>query len=191
MKDPRNLLWVVPLAALLALPFWKPLVDDFLNPESKSTASSVRSLPDPRALTSTAMSGVQFEQSRHGVREWFLTARRLYSLENDVDMELEDVNARFYGTDGKNEETNISSRKARYNTDTRELSLQGNVIVQNQQGYEMETESLKYVPADKAIRTTSSVRIKGKNIEVSGKRLLYNTVTGNYSLTGNVVCRIW
>jgi LPS export ABC transporter protein LptC len=65
------------------------------------------------------------------------------------------------------------------------------VIVQNQHGYEMQTESLEYVPADKKIRTTSPVRITGKNIEVSGKKLLYDTVTGSYSLSGNVVCRLW
>ena len=142
-------------------------------------------------MTSTEMEGVHFEQSKDGVREWLLTASRLYSKENDSDMELEDVNALFFGSTGKQEETNIRSQKARYNTYTRQLTLNGNVIVENEQGYEMQTESLEYLAVEKKIRTTSAVKIKGSNIEVSGKRLLYDTVTGNYSLTGNVVCRLW
>ncbi|MFC1837913.1 LPS export ABC transporter periplasmic protein LptC [Thermodesulfobacteriota bacterium] len=191
MKDPRNLLWIVPLAVLLALPLWKPLAADFLSPARKRTGASVPSRTSLSVLTGTAMENVQFEQSKDGAREWFLTASRLYSKENNSAMELEDVEALFYATPGNKEETKISSRKARYNTNSRQLTLQGSVVVKNQQGYEMLTDSLEYLSAEKKIRTTSPVRITGKNIEVSGKRLLYDTETGNYSIVGKVVCRIW
>ena len=69
--------------------------------------------------------------------------------------------------------------------------MQGKVVVKNQNGYQMRTESLEYIAVEKKIRTTAAVHVKGNNIEVSGKRLLYDTVTGDFSLTGNVVCRIW
>ena len=191
MNDPRNLLWIVPLTALLTFPLWKPLAADFLSPERPNIQTPIPSLENSRALTSTEMDGVHFEQSKNGVREWILTANHLYSKENDSNMELEDVKALFFGSTGKKEETSIRSQKARYNTDTRQLTLKGKVVVENQQGYEMQTESLEYVAVEKKIRTTSAVKIKGNNIEVSGKRLIYDTVTGNYSLTGNVICRIW
>ncbi|MFC1845346.1 LPS export ABC transporter periplasmic protein LptC [Thermodesulfobacteriota bacterium] len=191
MKDPRNLLWIIPLAALLTLPLWKPLAADFLIPERHKASSPLPTLTNPGALHSSEMAGVHFEQSKNGVREWLLTADRLYSSENDSDMRFEDVKALFLGTAGENKETRIRSRKARYNTDSRQLTLLGKVVVQNQKGYEMQTESLEYVAVDKKIRTTSAVHVTGSNIEVSGKRLLYDIATGNYSLTGNVVCSIW
>ena len=191
MKDPRNLLWIVPLAVLLTLPLWKPLAADFLSPERKIIAPSVPSLTTSRVLASTEMDGVHFEQSKDGVKEWLLTASHLYSVENDSDLQLEDVYARFFGNTGSNRETDIRSQKARYNTETKQLSLQGKVVVQNQKGYEIRTESLEYIAVEKKIRTTSAVHVKGNNIEVSGKRLLYDIVTGNYSLTGNVICRVW
>ena len=191
MKDPRNLLWIIPLAVLLSLPLWKPLAVDFLSPDRGKIIRPVPSLTNTRALTSTEMDGVHFEQSKNGIREWLLTATRLYSTENDSNMELEDVSARFFGSTGNNRETDIRSQKARYNTETKQLILKGNVLVQNQKGYEMRTESLEYVAADKKIRTTSAVNVKGSNIEVSGNRLLYDTVTGDYSLEGNVVCKVW
>ena len=191
VKDPRNLLWIVPLAVLLTMPLWKPPVADFLSPEHREVVPSFKRPADSSLSVSTDMDGVQFEQSKNGVREWLLTASRLYSIENDSDMQLEDVKALFFGSPGKDGETSIRSEKARYNADTRQLSLQGKVYVQDHRGYEMRTESLEYIAADKKIRTTSAVNIKGSKIEVSGKRLLYDTTTGNYSLTGNVVCRIW
>ncbi len=191
MKDPRNLLWIMPLAALLAFPLWKPFAADFLSPERKKTISFLPSLTDSRVLTSTEMDGVHFEQSKNGVKEWFLTASRLYSIENDSDMELEDVKALFFGTTGKKEEASIRSQKARYNPDTRQLTLKGEVVVQDYRGYEMQTKSLEYIASDKMIRTTSAVHVTGNNIDVSGNRLLYDIATGDYSLEGNVVCKVW
>ncbi len=191
MKDPRNLLWILPLAALLTFPLWKPFAADFLSPERKNSPPSVPTLTNSRILTSTEMEGVHFEQSQNGVKEWFLTASRLYSIENDSAMTLEDVSARFFGSAASNKETDIRSQKARYNTETKQLSLLGKVVINNDQGYEMMTESLDYLAVEKKIRTTSAVNIKGNNIEVSGERLLYDTATGNYILTGNVVCKVW
>lgn len=191
MKDPRNLLWILPLAALLTLPLWKPLASDFLIPERATTGPTVPALSNSGALPATAMDGVYFEQSKDGVKEWLITADRLYSTENDSDMRFEDVNALFVGAAGNNEETRIRGRTARYNADSRQLTLLGKVVLQNQKGYEMQTESLEYAAVDKKIRTTSPVHVRGDNIEVSAESLLYDTATGNYSLEGNVVCKVW
>jgi LPS export ABC transporter protein LptC len=191
LKDRRNLLWIVPLVALLTLPLWKPFAADFLSPERKATGFAVPPLTSPRVLSSSEMNGVQFEQSKNGRKEWLLTASRLYSKEGDSGMQLEDVKAKFFGTTGQAEETRIRSQKARYNADTKQITLHGEVVIQNDKGYEMQTESLEYLAAQKKIRTTSAVKIQGSNIQVSGNQLLYDIVTGNYSLAGNVVCRIW
>jgi LPS export ABC transporter protein LptC len=188
LKDPRNLLWIVPLAALLTMPLWKPMASRILSPVRKeSGVPAPPSLTSKRALSTSEMNGVQFEQSKNGTREWYLTASRLYSTEKDSDMKLEDVKALF----GENEETSIRSQKARYNADSKQITLQGKVVIQNDKGYVMQTDSLEYITAEKKVRTTSSVNIQGSNIEVRGNQLLYDTETGNYSLEGNVVCKVW
>jgi len=120
-----------------------------------------------------------------------LTADRLTSMEGDADMRLEDVTALFFGAGGEHEKTRISSRRAKYNADTRQVTLQGGVVIRDDKGYEMQTSSLEYLAAEKKIRTKAAVTIEGSNIKVSGDRLLYDTVTGDFRLTGNVVCRIW
>ena len=55
----------------------------------------------------------------------------------------------------------------------------------------MQTESLEYLAEQKKIRTTSTVTITGSNMEVSGKQLLYDIITGDYTLEGDVVCKVW
>jgi LPS export ABC transporter protein LptC len=191
LKDPRNLLWIIPLAALVTLPLWKPFAADFLSPVRKETKPSPPSLTGPRALSISEMQDVQFEQSKNGAKEWLLTAIRLYSEGTDSDMQLEDVEALFFGPAGENEETHIKSLRAGYNASIEKITLQGDVVIQNNKGYEMRADSLEYLAAEKKMRTTSAVTIKGSNITVSGNRLLYDTLTGNYSIEGNVVCRIW
>jgi LPS export ABC transporter protein LptC len=97
----------------------------------------------------------------------------------------------FFNNSEKKEGTRIRSQNARYNADTKNITLKGKVVINNDEGYEMQTDSLEYLAAEKKIRTTSAVNIQGSNIEVSGKRLVYDTVTGNYSLAGKVMCRVW
>jgi LPS export ABC transporter protein LptC len=191
LKDPRNFLWLVPLAALVTFPFWKPFAADFLSPVRSETEFPAPSLTSSRALSISEMKGIQFEQSKNGAKEWLLTASRLYSTGSDSDMQLEDVEALFFGPAEGNEETHIKSLKAGYNAGTNKIHLQGDVVIQNNKGYEMRTDSLEYLAAENKIRTTSAVSINGSNIAVSGSRLLYDTLTGDYSIDGNVVCRIW
>ena len=191
LKDPRNLLWFVPLAALLTFPLWKPLAADFLNPVRQEITNSLSSLTNIRDLNSSDMADVEFEQNKNGSREWLLTAGRLSRSEGDPDLQFEDVKAVFFNSTEEREEARVKSRNAFYNQDTQKITLKGKVVINNNAGYEIQTDAIEYLAAEKKIRTTSAVNILGNNIKVSGNRLVYDTVTGNYSLKGNVVCRIW
>ncbi|MBW2506897.1 MAG: LPS export ABC transporter periplasmic protein LptC [Deltaproteobacteria bacterium] len=191
LKDSRNLLWFVPLAALLTFPLWKPLAADFLNPVRQEVTNSVSSLTNIRDLNSSDMADVEFEQNKNGSREWLLTASRLTRSEGDPDLRFENVKAVFFSSTEGREEARVKSRNAVYNPDTQKITLKGKVVINNNAGYEMQTDAIEYLAAEKKIRTTSAVNILGNNIKVSGNRLVYDTITGNYSLNGNVVCRIW
>lgn len=191
VKDPRNLLWLVPLAALLAMPLWKPFIADFLTPRSSRKDAPVPTLTAARSLASSEMKNVHFEQNRKGMREWVITASSLHSADGDADLQLADVYARFFGAKGSNRETEIRSQKARYNTRLQELRLQGEVVIQNDRGYEMRTESLLYQEKEKKIQSDAEVNISGSNLTVHGESLVYDVASGNYQLEGNVVCKVW
>jgi LPS export ABC transporter protein LptC len=191
IKDKRNFLWLVPLAALLTLPLWKPFAADFLNPVHPNGVLSSPSLADSQALNSSAMTGVTFEQSNNGSKEWLINASSLSSSDNDDNLQFQDVTALFFDSNGTHEKTSISSKKASYNSAKKLLTLADMVIIKNEAGYEMQTDSLEYLAERKKIRTTSAVSIQGRNIVVSGSRLTYDIVSGDYSLAGKVKCRVW
>jgi LPS export ABC transporter protein LptC len=190
-KNPRNLLWLLPLAALLATPLWKPVVIKFLSPKRSRTDAPVPSFTSTRTLTSSEMQNVHFEQNRNGEQEWVLTASRLYSAEGDADLRLVDVSARFFGSAENNRITTIRSQKARYDARGKKLLLQGRVVIQNDKGYEMQTESLAYLEKEKKIKTDSKVEITGSNISVRGETLVYDVTSGDYQLEGDVFCKTW
>jgi LPS export ABC transporter protein LptC len=135
---------------------------------------------------------VDFMQARDDRKEWQIKAARMYSLDGEKDIRLEDVEALFYGKSVQEQgQTRISSRKARYNADNQLLNLQDQVVIRDNRGYEIRTESLNYLDKEKKINTDSKVQINGSNISVSGERLIYDVESGNYRLDGNVVCKVW
>ena len=191
LKDPRNLLWIIPLAVVLTLPLWKPLAKDILSPAKRQSAAAALSFAAKAVERRSSMNGVEFEQSRNGKREWRLSADHLLSAENDPDMQLEEVRGVFFGVGKGEDETRIRSRQGTYNTATRQITLAGDIVIEDAGGYEMRTDSLSYSAKEKTMRSTAPVIIRGSNIEVRGSRLLYDIGAGKYLLEGNVVCRVW
>ena len=191
LKDPRNLLWIAPLALLVTLPLWQPLAQDILSPARRQSEATALAPVTQAVQGSSTMEGIEFEESRNGTKEWRLTAGRMVSTENDPDMLLDDVQGFFFGKTGNREEARFKSRSGTYNTETRQITLTGDIVLEDAAGYEMRTNSLHYSAAEKIMRTKTPVTVRGSNIEVSGNRLLYDIGTGQYLLEGNVVCRVW
>lgn len=191
LKDPRNFLWLLPLTAIVTLPLWKPIAASYLRPVPQQTAAPLPALSNQHMMNSSTMTGIQFEQNKNGSKEWLLTADHLSSLEGDPNVQLDNVQALFFNKEKEQGDIRIVSQRASYNTETGQISLAGRVTVNNDQGYEMQTESLQYIAAEKKIRTTSPVTVQGSNFKISGDQLVYNTITGNYRVSGNVSFFLW
>ena len=191
LRDVRNLLWLLPVAAVLTLPLWKPVATNLLNPVRQQAVAPAPFLSSRHMINSSTMTGVNFEQSKNGTREWLLTADRFSSLEDDPTVQLENVRARFFNNDREGADTKIQSQQASYNTETQQIVLEGKVRVINEQGYEMESDTLQYLAAEKKISSTSPVSILGDNFKINGDQLVYDTITGNYTLSGHVRFLLW
>jgi LPS export ABC transporter protein LptC len=192
LKEPRNLLWILPLAALISFPLWKPLATNFLSPERSVKQSVDEHISAQRESRSAEMLEIDFMQNREGRKEWQIKASRLFSMEDEKHLQLEEVEALFFGKAGKDVgQTRINSRRASYEADRQLLILQDDVIIKDDKGYEIQTDSLDYHGDERKIRTNSGVKITGHNIKVSGDSLIYNIDSGNYRLDGNIVCKVW
>ena len=191
-KEPRNLLWIVPLIGLLTFPLWQPVAAKLLRPPPGVEKKADTMLSAPRMTRTAEMLEVDFIQSKDGNKEWQIKAGRMYSQDGEKDVTLEDIEAVFFSDPGNDAvQTKISSRRARYDADKQLLNLQDQVVINDDRGYEIQTESLQYLGKDKKIKTGSKVHITGTNIAVSGESLMYDVESGNYRIEGNVVCKVW
>lgn len=192
IKEPRNLLWIVPLIGLITFPLWQPVAAKLLRPPT-SAGKKADTVLSASSMTRTAeMLEVDFIQSKEGSKEWQIKAGRMFSLDGEKDVRLEDIEALFFGDPGNDAaQTKISSRLARYDADKQHLKLQDQVVINDDRGYEIQTELLHYLGKEKKIKSGSKVQITGSNIAVSGETLMYDIVSGNYRLEGNVVCKVW
>ena len=192
IREPRNLLWIVPLIGLITFPLWQPVAAKLLRPPSGTEKKADTILSASRITRTAEMLEVDFIQSRAGSKEWHIKAGRMYSLGGEKDVKLEDIEALFFGDPGNHAaQTKISSRLARYDADKQHLKLQDHVVINDDRGYQIQTELLHYLGKEKKIKSGSKVQITGSNIAVSGETLMYDIVSGNYRLEGNVVCKVW
>jgi LPS export ABC transporter protein LptC len=192
IKEPRNLLWILPLIGLITFPLWQPIAAKILRPPQSVEKKAEAMLFAERGTRTAEMLEVNFMQSKTGRKEWQIKASRMYSLDGEKDIQLEEVEAIFFGDSVKDTgQTQISSRRASYNADQQLLNLHDQVVINDARGYEILTESLEYQGKEKKITTDSEVKITGSNIAVSGERLMYDVESGNYRLEGNVVCKVW
>ena len=95
------------------------------------------------------------------------------------------VDSDLYGDDG--ERINIKARSGLYNTETRQLTLEGNVRVNragtNQQLF---TELLYYYNKTGTINSPVATRIIADQIEIKGSSLDYDVATSKYKIGGRV-----
>ena len=192
IKEPRNLLWIIPLIGLITFPLWQPVAAKLLRPPQKAGQQEESIISGTRGTRTAEMLEVDFIQSKAGSKEWQIKAGRMYSLDGEKNVKLENIEALFFGDPGNDAaQTKISSRLARYDADKQHLKLQDQVVISDDRGYEIQTELLHYLGKEKKIKSGSKVQITGSNIAVSGESLMYDIVSGNYHLEGNVVCKVW
>jgi LPS export ABC transporter protein LptC len=192
IKEPRNLLWIVPLVGLITFPLWQPIAAKILRPPHSVEKKADAILSAERGTRTAEMLEVDFMQSKAGRKEWQIKAGRMYSLDGEKDIQLEEVEAIFFGDPVKKTgQTQIRSQRASYNADQQLLNLHDQVVINDVRGYEILTESLAYLGKEKKITTDSKVKITGSNIAVRGDRLVYDVESGNYRLEGNIVCKVW
>ena len=91
----------------------------------------------------------------------------------------------YYGKNGMN--TFVEGEKGLIDTDYNDVTLKGNVKVESDEGYVIESTEMKYVNKDKEVVTDSKVRIRGKGMNIKGLGMRVNLDSGIYHIYKNVV----
>ncbi|HHO47431.1 MAG TPA: LPS export ABC transporter periplasmic protein LptC [Desulfobacteraceae bacterium] len=184
LKNPRNLLWLIPLVLLATSPRWKPPLSVFLTPRGGFDAVTVDPLRDDQE-EHFIMDAITITMYNRGLEEWIVNAERAYTGDTDREIGMEEVDAVYTG--GEQERTRITSSRGMYNVDERHLVLIDDVvIVKPVSRQEMYTDLLHYYNTTKLVVCPGDVELRGPEFTIRAGRLDYDMLTDNYDFGGRV-----
>jgi LPS export ABC transporter protein LptC len=122
---------------------------------------------------------------RLGLKEWELKAKAARHFQEEKMTMLEGIEAAFYVKEGG--VIRLKGDRGRILHGTKDIELQGNIVILNaDDGYQLTTDDLHYVYSDRQIRSSQRVDIVGKGLEVTGKGMSIDLVTGKLSMWGRL-----
>ena len=141
--------------------------------------------PPVETKADLTLKNIHFVEDRSGSKEWELEAKAARHFQEGKMTMLEGIEAAFYIKEGG--VIRLRGDRGKIFHGTKDIELQGNIVVFNaDDGYQLMTESLHYVDRAKQIRSSQRVDIAGKSLEVAGKEMSIDLVTGKLSIRGRV-----
>jgi len=142
------------------------------------------SLPHMEADADLTSKNIHLVGDRSGLKEWELEAKEARHFLGGKMTMLEDIEAVFYVEDGG--VIRLKGDRGRILHGTKDIELQGNVVIFTADGYQLTTHGLQYVDRTRQIRSSERVDIAGKGLEITGKDMCIDLVTGKLSMGGRV-----
>jgi len=184
IKNPRNLLWLVPLLFFLASPLWQPPLADFLTPRGGYNPKLVQPQEDT-PIQNFIMDAVAITMTSSGKEEWQIDAERASTGEREHEIEMEGVSAMYIGAE--KEPINIESRQGVYFIDKRHLILTDHVKVSKPtKNQVLLSERLEYDDADKMLVSPGKVTIQAPNMRLNAGRMDYDFSTEGFEFSDRV-----
>jgi LPS export ABC transporter protein LptC len=157
-------LWVkiaVALALVLAVVGWLVLTGPWET--EKKAPAPLKILPNKVDLQAK---DVLYTEVGRGDVKYEIRAKTVRYQKKDKAATFEAINVRLIMSKGK--VYTITADRGTYNTEKKDISLAGNVVVRSDVGDRITTDKLYYTDAEKKIHTASPVTMVNKNIEVKG-----------------------
>jgi LPS export ABC transporter protein LptC len=121
---------------------------------------------------------------KSGSKEWELEARKAQHFLAENMTVLENIEASFYVREGGL--IRMRGDKGRVHHATRDIEVQGNVLILSDKGYQLRTDGLQYVDSARRITSSDRVAIAGDGLEITGDGMCIDLVTGRLSMEGGV-----
>lgn len=181
MHGPRNLLWLLPVLAVLLAPLWWEAAGAFLSPHSDLAGNHAEA--ESRAQF-FVMDEVLLKQQHEGVEEWNIRSKHVSSSDSGETLLLDGVIADLFREGGVL--FHIVSKAGRYEQKKQRLGLAGDVRVEHRKGALLRTQQLYFLDKDARITTRYPVRMVGEGMKVQGKGFEYDLNSGAYKIGGRV-----
>jgi len=113
---------------------------------------------------------IHFVEEKHGKKTWELEAKAVQQYQGQNIMILEDVKFTFFAEDGQT--FTVSGKQGKVFQDTKNVELEGNVVVTSSRGYRLKTHSMAYNDQERKIRTPDVVELDGDQLWLKGRGVL-------------------
>ncbi len=154
----------------------------FINYQIKKGAKNISRKPSSNA--DVVVNNVNYTEDKDGKKQWELEALKAqYFKEGDLTI-FENVNLTVYAKNGKTYV--VKGKSGKLMNETRDVEINGNVTVTSEDGYKLNTESLKYAADKKQITTNDRVLFTGPKMDVEGTGLLIDINKETVSILKNV-----
>lgn len=142
-------------------------------------------IPPPVATEADCtLKNIHFVGDRSGLKEWELEAKEARHFQGGKMTMLENIEAAFYIEEGG--VIRLRGDRGKIFHGTRDIELQGNIVIFTADGCQLTTEGLHYVDRTRQIRSSKRVDIAGRGMEITGKDMCIDLVTGKLTMQGNV-----
>lgn len=184
MKFHRNIIWIIPLLAIITFPLWSIPVGNFLAPRTSIDPAPKRQQADTHDFN---MEKVNILQHQDGRKTAVIRARKAHTGKDPNLIIMELVIADIF--DEKGNVTNIIANTGQYDSTGKLLTLTGDVVVHktldNQFLY---TDLLYYDSEQRTINCPGKTRLEGENVAIDGGSLDYDIKSQSYIIDKGVTC---
>ncbi|OGP07325.1 MAG: LPS export ABC transporter periplasmic protein LptC, partial [Deltaproteobacteria bacterium GWA2_42_85] len=126
----------------------------------------------------------RYVETKDGEKEWELEADSAeYFKDNNLAV-FDNVKVIFYSKDGIN--YILTGRQGKLRNDSKDIDITGEVVLTSDDGYKLETGSLKYIAAFKQIKTKDRVIFTGPDIRIEGIGFMADMVKEKVYVLTNV-----
>jgi LPS export ABC transporter protein LptC len=110
---------------------------------------------------------IRFVEDKHGQKSWELEAQSVHKYQDQNLMVLQDVKLTFYAKEGRT--FFLTGKQGRVYQDSKNVDLEGDVMLTTSDGYQLRTHSLSYRHLEKIASTSDPVEIEGEQLRLTGK----------------------
>ena len=178
----RNLVWLIPALMILTFPVWQKPISSFLAPRGLEESNVA---PGAEKEHDFVMQKVLITQNQAGEKTAEIRARQAYTSDQPDEFVLVEIDSDIFDEQG--DKVNIKADSGFYNTETKHLILNKNVIVsRDSQKQQLFTDRLHYYDDKRIIDSPVATRMVAEGAEIKGSSLRYDIVTGQYLVGGRV-----
>lgn len=131
---------------------------------------------------------INYTETRDGARRWTLVAdSAAHSVEGGI-TRIENIHMTFY--DKNMGDVVLTAEEGTMQTDSREVTVRGDVVVTTPRGYSLYTDSLLYREADRTISTEEPVRMVSERMEVTGVGMNFDVEDHRLVMLSDIQARL-